>query len=201
MSLEAGLLPVSCDAMMVIMRYPEGHKQAVRETIVRAAAKALRENGISGVGIPALMKAAGLTHGGFYTHFRDRDALVEEAIRAAASETSSGVFSEAKTLGETLALYLSLAHVEHPEQGCVVAALAAESPRQPKAVRRVFAEAVRGLIAHVDKKLYGKAMRTASDAALRLTATMVGAVVLARAVDDSQLAERILKVARRSVEP
>lgn len=186
---------------MVIMRYPEGHKEAVRDTIVQAAARALREKGISGVGIPALMKAAGLTHGGFYTHFRDRDALVEAAIRAAAAETSDGVFAEAKPLAQSLALYLSLAHVEHPERGCVVAALAAESPRQPKPVRRAFAEVVRGLIAHVDKKLHGRATRTASDAALRLTATMVGAVVLARAVDDPHLAERILKVARAGAEP
>jgi AcrR family transcriptional regulator len=186
--------------MMVIMRYPEGHKEAVHEAIVRAAARALREKGISGIGIPALMKAAGLTHGGFYTHFRDRDALVAEAIRSAASDTAEGAFGDEKSLTETLALYLSPGHVEHPEQGCVVAALAAESPRQSKPVRRAFAEVVRGLIALVDAKLRGKAQRAPSDAALRLTATMVGAVMLARAVDDPQLAERILKVARQSAE-
>ncbi|HET9929225.1 MAG TPA: TetR/AcrR family transcriptional regulator [Polyangiaceae bacterium] len=182
------------------MRYPEGHKEAVHEAIVRGAAKALREKGISGIGIPALMKAAGLTHGGFYSHFRDRDALVGEAIRAAAEETSQGVFAEAKSVTEMLAHYLSLGHVEHPEMGCVVAALAAESPRQSKAVRRVFGEVVRGLIALVEKKLNPRPGRTPSEAALRLTATMVGAVVLARSVDDAQLADRILKAARHTPE-
>jgi TetR/AcrR family transcriptional repressor of nem operon len=186
--------------MMTIMRYPEGHKEAVHETIVRAAAKALRETGISGIGIPALMKAAGLTHGGFYTHFRDRDALVVEAIRSAALETSKGAFADENSLAQTLARYLSLGHVQHPAQGCVVAALAAESPRQSRPVRRVFAEVVRGLMSHVDAKLRGKPTGAPSDAALRLTATMVGAVILARAVEDAALAERILEVARQSAE-
>jgi TetR/AcrR family transcriptional repressor of nem operon len=81
-----------------------------------------------------------------------------------------------------------------------VAALAAESPRQSRPVRRSFAEVVRGLIAHVDRKLHGNVEGTPTDAALRLSATMVGAVILARAVDDSRLAERILKVARRSAD-
>ena len=184
--------------MMTIMRYAEGHKQAVHETIVSAAAKALRQKGISGVGIPTLMKAVGLTHGGFYAHFRDRDALVAEAIRAAAFETTNGPFSDGNSLADTLALYLSPSHVEHPEQGCVVAALAAESPRQSKPVRRAFAEVARGLLALVDTKLRGKSKRTPSDAALRLSATMVGAIILARAIDDPPLAERILKVARDS---
>ena len=182
--------------MMIIMRYPDGHKEAVHQTIVRAAAKALRANGVAGIGIPALMKAAGLTHGGFYTHFRDRDALVAEAIRSAATDTASGAFGGGKSLEETLTLYLSMAHVEHPQEGCVVAALAAESPRQSKPVRHAFAEVVRGLIALVHAKLHGKSQPAPSDAALRLTATMVGAVILARAVEDPHLAERILKVAR-----
>lgn len=184
--------------MMPIMRYPDGHKEAVRETIVRSAAKALRENGISGIGIPALMKAAGLTHGGFYTHFRDRDALVAEAIRAAGEATAQSAFGAELSLAETLERYLSLAHLEHPAEGCVVAALAAESPRQVSSVRRAFGEVTRGLIGLVSAKLGGKSARSPSNAALRLAATMVGAVVLARAVDDQALAERILRVARDS---
>lgn len=80
--------------MMTIMRCPDGHKEAVREQIVRVTAEALRRHGLSGVSIPALMKSAGLTHGGFYAHFATRDELVAEAIRAAASDTSRGTFAE-----------------------------------------------------------------------------------------------------------
>jgi AcrR family transcriptional regulator len=187
--------------MMVIMRYSKAHTEAVHERIVRAAASALRRHGISGIGIPALMKEAGLTHGGFYAHFKNRDALVAEAIRSAASDTSKGALADGKTLAESLRLYLSMGHMEEVEQGCVVATLAAESTRQSKPVRRTFAEVTRLLIRLVDAKLHpddrARAGADPSEDALRVTATMVGAIILARAVDDAPLAERILRAARR----
>ena len=96
-------MPVGAlDAMMVIMRYPDGHKEAVKERIVRAASRALRRHGLEGVSIPALMKQAGLTHGAFYTHFKNRDELVAEAVLSAAAETAAGAFSEEFRLEETL---------------------------------------------------------------------------------------------------
>lgn len=188
---------------MVVMRYPETHKAEMREKIVRAAAAALRRGGIGGVSIPALMKRAGLTHGGFYGYFADRDVLVAEAITQAATDTANGAFAEGRSLEETLALYLSEGHVAHPEQGCVVAALGTEGERQPAPVRRAFGVVARGLIGLVDKKLHPErsaksANKTPADDALRLTATMVGAVMLARLVDDEALSARILRAARAS---
>ncbi len=185
--------------MMLIMRYTEAHNEAVHERIVHAAAKALRRRGIMGIGIPDLMKQVGLTHGSFYSHFKNRDALVVEAIRAAASETSKGILAEGITLAQALRNYLSLAHVEQPEQGCVVAALAPESARQSKPIRQALAEAARALIRLVDGKLYpNRASTEPREEALRVSATIVGAIVLARAVDDKVLAERILRAARTS---
>ena len=185
--------------MMLVMRYADGHKAEMRERIVRVASEALRRGGVSGVSIPALMKRAGLTHGGFYGYFRDRDALVAEAIRSAGAETAHGVFGEELPLEETLKRYLSEPHVAHPERGCVVAALGTEGERQPAPVRRAFAEVARGLLALVDKKLHPeRSSGRISDDALRLTATMVGAVVLSRLVDDERLAGRILRAARTS---
>jgi len=188
------------DGMMVVMRYPDSHKAEMRERIVRAAATALRRGGLSGVSIPALMKRAGLTHGGFYGYFRDRDALVAEAIASAASDTANGAFSDALPLDATLRTYLSEGHVTHPEQGCVVAALGTEGGRQSPRGRRAFAEGSRGLIGLGEKKLHpdGGSARAISDDALRLAATMVGAIILARLVDDGGLAERILRAARSS---
>jgi AcrR family transcriptional regulator len=144
------------------------------------------------------MKEVGLTHGGFYAHFKNRDALVAEAIRSAASDTLLGVLAEGKTLAESLRLYLSMGHVEHPENGCVVTALAAESGRQSKPVRRALAEAAGRLLRRIDAKLHPahRADADPSEDALRVTATMVGAIILARAVDDPPLAERILRAAR-----
>lgn len=183
--------------MMTIMRYDDAHKETVHKRIVDAAAKAFRKHGLDGVSIPGLMKKVGLTHGGFYSHFEDRDALVAEAILAAASESANGVFGEGVSLEESLRRYLSTAHVDHPEQGCVVAAVGTDAARQSAPIRRAFSEVARGILERVEAKLHPKKKSPSpSDEALRLASTMVGAVLLARTVADEKLAERILKAAR-----
>lgn len=187
--------------MMVIMRYPDGHKQEVRERIVAAASEALRARGLAGVSIPELMKEAGLTHGGFYTHFEDRDELVADAITHAGDETAEAVFA-GTTLEEMLGRYLSPEHLGQPGRGCVVSALGTEGGRHSARVSSAFAHVARGLLRLVDTKISGestKRPKPLSDEALRLGATMVGAIVLGRLVDDARLAERILRVARASV--
>jgi AcrR family transcriptional regulator len=90
--------------MMPVMRYPAGHKEAVRERIVTAATSALREHGPSGMSILELMKSVGLTHGGFYAHFESRDQLVAAAIEAAATPTAAHASSDAHSLEQTLRL-------------------------------------------------------------------------------------------------
>ncbi|MCP9835735.1 MULTISPECIES: TetR/AcrR family transcriptional regulator [unclassified Cyanobium] len=178
------------------MRYPTGHKQAVRARILEAAAEELRRQGLSGIGIPALMKRAGLTHGAFYAHFPNRDALVAEAIRAASASSVDGPLAESLPLEQTLALYLSPDHLAHPERGCVIAALGGEGARQPAPVRQAFAAAARGLLALIDRKLHPRQPSPVpSDGALRLVSSMVGAVLLARLVDDPVLARRLLDAA------
>ena len=193
--------------MMLVMRYAVGHKQAVRERILQAAAAELRCKGLSGIGIPALMQRAGLTHGAFYAHFPSRDTLVAEAIRTAAAASAAGPLADAHSLEECLAAYLAPEHLSHPERGCVIAALGGEGARQPAPVRAAFAEAVRGLLASIERKLHPRPAppapspapsdaapggAPASDEALRLVSAMVGAVLLARLVDDPALAQRLL---------
>ncbi len=186
------------DAMMIIMRYPPGHKEAVRERIVQAASRSLRRDGLGGVSIPALMKQAGLTHGGFYTYFRNRDELVAAAIVAAGMETAGGPFSEALPLRATLDQYLSPGHLEHPENGCVLAALGTDGARQPPRVRGAFAQVARGFLRLTERKLHPRRRSdTVSDEALARAATMVGAIVLGRLVRDAGLSERILAAARK----
>jgi len=183
--------------MMFIMRYPDGHREAVRERIVQAASRALRQHGLEGVSIPSLMQQAGLTHGGFYTHFKNRDELVAEAILSAAGETAHGVFSEELPLRDALDRYLSMGHLEHPAEGCVLAALGTDGARQPPRVRGAFAEVARGFLRLTERKLHPRRRAdTLSDGALVRAATMVGAVVLGRLVRDAALAERILAAAR-----
>jgi TetR/AcrR family transcriptional repressor of nem operon len=193
--------------MMLVMRYDAGHKQAVRERILRAAAAELRRRGLSGIGIPALMQRAGLTHGAFYAHFANRDTLVAEAIRTAAAASAAGPLADAHSLEQCLAAYLSPEHLSHPERGCVIAALGSEGTRQSAPVRAAFAGAVRGLLASMERKLHPRPAAPApspapgdaspsddppSDETLRLVSGMVGAVLLARLVDDPALAQRLL---------
>ncbi len=178
------------------MRYPDGHKQNVSARIVEATARALRQDGIDGVSIPNLMKLAGLTHGGFYGHFRDRDDLIAKAVVHAASD---GVLAGNGPAGETFDAYLSKQHARHPERGCVVAALGAEGARQKGSVRRAFAEIGRGFLRHVERKLHPHAAKGhLSNEALATASRIVGAIMLARLVDDDALAERILAAAKAS---
>jgi TetR/AcrR family transcriptional regulator, transcriptional repressor for nem operon len=188
--------------MMPIMRYPEGHKDEVRSRIIQAASEALRSHGIEGVGIPALMKRAGLTHGGFYSHFENRDSLVAEAITSAALETGDRIFAEDRDLQSVLDAYLSQRHLDHPAQGCVLAALGTDGARQPGPVRHAFAKAARGMLRLLQKKLHPEvADGPLNSDTLALASMMVGAVILGRLVDDAELAGRILEAARTPPAP
>jgi TetR/AcrR family transcriptional repressor of nem operon len=181
------------------MRYPESHKESVRARIIDAASRALRAGGIDGVSIPKLMKLVGLSHGGFYAHFRDRDELVAEAVMAAGQERAERMVAEGtKPPEERFRSYLSKAHVDHPEVGCVLATLGTEAPRQAPPVRRAFASIGRGFLRRIETVLHPKSEPGhLSDEALETAARMVGAVVLARLVQDDALAERILEAAHR----
>ncbi len=186
--------------MMAIMRYEPGHNDVVRARIIAAAARALRLHGLDGVSIPTLMKDAGLTHGAFYVHFKNRDELVEAAVMSAANDTATGVFADHDLAGVG-ARYLSLAHVRHPEHGCVLAALGTDGARQPSRVRSAFATVAGGFLRLTGDAAHRARSRSAtpSDETIVRAATMIGAVILARLVADDVLAERILAAARRSI--
>jgi TetR/AcrR family transcriptional repressor of nem operon len=193
------LISVFFNEMMIIMRFPKEHKAQVRERIVRAAAKKLRGAGLDSPSVPDLMKEAGLTHGGFYGYFRNRDELVAEAVRNAAAETAAGIFQTSPDLTAVLSAYLSQEHLRHPSSGCVVAALGSDGWRKGKNVRAAFAEIAQGLARLVDEKLDpGAAGKAVSDRALAATALMVGAVVLGRLVTDPELTGRILSAGREA---
>lgn len=179
------------------MRYPDGHNDEVRARIVDVAARALRKEGLEAVSIPKLMKAAGLTHGAFYVHFEDRDDLVAAAVDRSAIDSA---FAGDGSLGQAADRYLSKGHVAHPEMGCVIAALGVEGSRQKGKVRRAFAEAARRLLTRVQKKLHPRsAPGTLDDDTLQKAAQMVGAVILARLVQDDALVERLLDAGKKNL--
>lgn len=180
-------------------------KEETRERILRAAARAIRKHGYEGVGVADVMKDAGLTHGGFYAHFASRDALLASAADQAGAETIellTRAIAAAKPGQEFMALvetYLSDGHVAAPEQGCVIAAAGSEVPRQQPEVRRAANRRIKDLIGLIERQFPEWGRSAAHDKAMGFAATLVGALVLARAVDDVQLSSRIRKAARELI--
>ena len=180
-------------------------KEQTRERILRAAARAIRKHGYEGVGIAEVMKEAGLTHGGFYAHFESRDALLAAAAdqaRAESIDDLARMISASKPGQELMALvdaYLSDWHVAAPEQGCAVAAAGTEVPRQDAEVRRVAGRSIKDLIGLIERQFPDWGRNAAHEKATGIAATLVGAVVLARAVDNGQLSHRIRKATRELI--
>lgn len=184
-----------------MVRYPAGHKEKTREQIVSAAARAFREQGVAGVSVPELMGRAGLTHGGFYAHFRNKDQLVAEACRAALADSTGRLIDHARKAppGERLAAfiraYASPAHRDDPGAGCIMPALAAELARHDAPeVRAAFTESFNEGIQKLARALPDDGTDR-TDRALALMSGLAGAVMLSRAVDDSALSDRILQAA------
>jgi AcrR family transcriptional regulator len=182
-------------------------KEETRERILRAAARAIRKHGYEGVGVADVMKEAGLTHGGFYAHFESRDALLAAAADQAGAESIENLtrgIAAAKPGQELLALidtYLSDRHVAAPEQGwgCAIAAAGSEVPRQQAEVRRAASRRIKDLVGLIERQFPEWGRGAAHDKAMGIAATVVGALVLARAVDDAQLSNRIRKAARELI--
>lgn len=176
-------------------------KDATHERIVRTAARAIRRSGYNGTSVADIMKEAGLTHGGFYAHFPSREAMLAEAADHAGSEAVTLMGSVAAAASPQHALeammqaYLSEDHVKGIETGCATAALGSEMPRQGPEVRRVATRRIKEMIDVVARQLPDWGQPGAHDHALVIVSIMVGALVLARAVDDSRLSNALRKAA------
>jgi len=182
-------------------RTAPSRKEITHERIVEVAARAIRRSGYDGTGVADIMKEAGLTHGGFYAHFDSREAMLAEAADRAGAETvaaSAGIAAAAppkEGLEALLSAYLSEAHVKGVETGCAIAALGSEMPRQAPAVRRAATRRIREMIDLVARESPEWGKRGAHEHALVTVATMVGALVLARAVDDPRLSDALREAA------
>jgi TetR/AcrR family transcriptional repressor of nem operon len=161
--------------MMVIMPWSKEHKEETRERIVQAAADAFRERGIDGVGVAEIMKRAGLTHGGFYAHFKSKDELVKAAFQRMSREITD-------TVGATD--YLAERHMLHPERGCPLPTVGTDLVRSGAKTRRSVAGEIRTRLARIVERL-GKRRNKETDAAAAL-ACMVGGMVIARALPENE---------------
>lgn len=183
-----------------------GHSQEEKEKshrqIVEIAAARMRESGTEGPGVAEIMKAAGLTHGGFYKHFDSRDDLVAEAVDAAIeqgqSDLSRAVEGAADPLAAFLEEYVSEKHRDNPGAGCTVVALGADAARADPRVRASYGAQVEKYIARMEDLLGGG--EDARPKAIAAVTSMVGAVLISRAIDDEALSEEILGEVRAGVE-
>jgi len=192
--------------MMIVMRTRMGNaraaaKDATHERIVAVAARAIRRSGYDGTGVADIMKEAGLTHGAFYAHFASREAMLAEAAGSAFAQAAAALAGIAarvppdQALASMLEAYLSKEHVAHVATGCPLAALGSETSRQTPDVRRVATRYVKEMIDLVARQLPDWGQPGAHQRALVTVSTMVGALLLARAVDDSGLSDSLREAA------
>jgi TetR/AcrR family transcriptional repressor of nem operon len=176
-------------------------KAASHERIVEIASQRIRESGTETPGVAEIMSAAGLTHGGFYKHFSSRDELIAEALDRALADTESAMSSVMGGADDPLAAfvdsYLSEEHRDQPATGCGVAALAGDVTRGDDRLRSAYRHQVELYLAHVQEMLGGEAESRRS--ATLAVSSLVGALVLARAVDDEALSAEILGDVRDAV--
>ena len=199
--------------MMIIMQTSSTtgtasrRKEVTHERIVEAAARAIRRSGYEGTSVADIMKEAGLTHGGFYAHFASREAMLAEAADRAGAESVNAMERIAAAVPPEQAFkamkeaYLSKAHVEGVETGCGTAALVSEMPRQTPEVRRAATRRIKEMIDLVARQSPDWGQPGAHERALATVATMVGALLLARAVDDPKLSDALREAALDHLSP
>lgn len=192
--------------MMIVMnkviakRNTSSRKEITHMRIVETAARAIRRSGYDGTGVADIMKEAGLTHGGFYAHFASRDAMLAEAADQAGAETlaiAERIFAEVpedQALQALMQAYLSNEHMANIEAGCFFTALGSEMPRQAPEVRKASTCRIKEMIALIKSKLSPKQSNT-NEKALVMLSTMVGTLLLARAVEDPELSEAFRQAA------
>jgi len=191
-------------------RVSRQQKERNRERIVAAAGQGFRARGIDAVGIDELMKAAGLTHGGFYNHFSSKDDLALEVLNQGftaslgrvAELTDAHPRSSRAALNAIIDSYLSTDHRDHPENGCASAALAADAGRHGVQAQDEYRRGLQGYLAAITDLLVDSAARAntkldprrAREQAIALFSQLVGAQLIARAIAeaDPDLSDEVL---------
>jgi TetR/AcrR family transcriptional repressor of nem operon len=174
-----------------------------RRRVLETAGALFREKGIDGIGVADLMKAAGLTHGGFYGQFDSKDDLAAEAITSALAKSAESWRARAAAapddpFGALAAYYVSRKHSDRMGTGCPISALGGEMARQSDPVRRSFTKGFVELLDILTAVAPGATEAERREKALATFSGIAGAVMIARAVDDPGLSDEILDAARKA---
>jgi TetR/AcrR family transcriptional regulator, transcriptional repressor for nem operon len=182
------------------MPYSKEHKEKTRARIVDAARRLFNRHGFAGVSIDDIMAEAGLTRGGFYNHFGTKEelyaAVVSQVIDGTpASNWSRGECNASDTIPEFVTAYLSREHLENREDCCSLMALPSDVARGGKPVKRAYRQVFEYMVENLQKDLSGSDARQRG---LAIAALCIGAMTVARAIDDKALAREIREAARKT---
>ena len=177
------------------MRYTQEHKAQTHQRIIKEASARFRKDGIGATGLQPLMKALGLTHGGFYSHFKSKDELVEKALQEASDQVDglcAELFSQEQPLEAFVETYLSEWHQTSPHEGCPLPTLSSELGLRGQA-SPTSDKVLNARLAQIQDTLKGE---NSAERAIVIMSTLVGALLLSRSVADAEFAQRILDVTR-----
>jgi len=185
------------------VRYPKEQKEETRQRILEAAGKLFREHGYNGIGVDAIMAEAGLTAGGFYAHFQSKEELFAEAIASAFRNRGNSLRSadsnqdDAEWLKNLIYGYLSRTHRDMIAEGCPLPSITPDVMRGSEQVRASYEKSVRqftaSIIAHLEPGESSEKER-----ALAIIAQCIGGLMMARAVNDEELSNQLLKASRQA---
>ena len=186
------------------MRVSREKAAANRERIIDAAAGLFRAKGFGGIGVADIMKAAELTHGGFYGHFASKDDLVAQASRRSMARAARNwrrvvAAAPSRPYAALLDHYLTARHRDDPGRGCAFAALGNDAARSGKTVRNAFAEGLQPLIETLTEAIPGRSKAVRRRKAVAAMASLVGALTLARAVGDEALSNEFLDAVKKEL--
>jgi TetR/AcrR family transcriptional repressor of nem operon len=186
------------------MRVNRIQAEESRQTVINVASRLFREHGFDGIGLRDLMESAGLTQGAFYKQFASKDELAAQASRRALESAFQRWSAAAATnpqdpLGTVLAFYLSMEHCAERMDGCPVVALGSDAARQGTDVKASFEAGIKDYLEMLGPWLGEADGEEPGGKAMAILSTMVGAVVLSRAVNDEGLSKRFLQAAAESV--
>src|SRR6266700_1019066 len=186
------------------MRVSRIQAEKNRQTVIDAASRLFREHGVDGIGLKDLMKGAGLTQGAFYKQFTSKDDLAAQASKRALESAFSRWATAAAAnptdpLGAAIAFYLSMEHREEKMDGCPVVALGSDAARQGADVKASFEAGIRDYLEMLGLWVDEAEGKEPGGKAMAILSTMVGAMVLSRAVNDEQLSKQFLQAAAKSV--
>lgn len=184
------------------MRYDSGHKSETRKRVLTEAARDIREKGPGGVAVAGIMARAGLTHGGFYAHFKSKDELIAEAIGVMFEDARGRLFrvtdnpNSKEGLATYIDGYLSPAHRDARSRGCPLPSLSGDMARLEPLSRERFGQGVEAIMDRIAGMLEASGAENPKTEASAVMSQMVGALALARAVADPGQSDHILETTR-----